>query len=137
MKKLLNLILIILFIILSFSISHAITVTASPNPAILGQNVTININATYSFATPPSCWLEINYGDTGTWFDAGFCSSSPCNLTSNHSYNSLGTYTITVRDKSCTGSLPDPPNPATTLITIQPGPINLTVNPSSIKISGG
>jgi len=136
MKKLLNLILIILFIILSFSISHAITVTASPNPAILGQNVTININATFPFGTP-SCWLEINYGDTGTWFDAGFCSSSPCNLTSNHSYNSLGTYTITVRDKSCTGSLPGPPDPATTLITIQPGPINLSVNPSSIKISGG
>lgn len=139
MRKGLILIIAIFLVILSLKISYAITVTASPNPATVGQSVTININAT--FASTPSCWLQVNYGDTGTWFDAGYCSASlACNLVTNHIYSTPGTYNITVRDKKGPAdciTYPNPPNPASTSVNIQVPSVTLSVFPSSVSIPRG
>ncbi len=126
----------VLFIILSVSVSQAITVTATPNPATVNQNVSVNITAT--FLVTPSCIIETNFGDSPPWVDAGICTVSPCSLSTNHTYTTPGTYTITARSKAgiCINSPPNPPDPATTSIQVQASQVSIsvTVTPSSFRI---
>lgn len=115
---------IISSIILTSGISHAITVIASPNPATVGQNVTINISASFPPVGAPLCVIQTNFGD-GSPIVNGTCTTSPCNLSTSHTYILPGIYTITA------GSLPRsspplPPDPATTSITINCTPLTIT-----------
>lgn len=130
MKRNILIIFIALFFpILSTGISHAITVTATPNPATVNQNVTINITATFggTLTAPPPCTIESNFGNGSPWIDVGTCNFLlTCNLSTNHIYTAPGTYTITARSKTGFCSTPPfAPDPATTLITIQCVTLNM------------
>ncbi|MFQ5901284.1 MAG: S8 family serine peptidase [Thermodesulfobacteriota bacterium] len=125
-------------IILTRGVSSAITVTASPSPAAVGQNVSINVTATF----PPSiesCTIEANFGDGSPWVDAGTCLTTPCSLTANYSYTATGTYIITTRSKSGTCLLlpPNPPDPATTTLQVNQASVSVNVNPSSLSVQRG
>jgi len=124
-RNILILLIAFSFIVLSVRDSLAITVTASPNPATINQNVTVNITAT--FQQTPSCILQVDFGDGSPWIDVGTCSVTACNLNTNHIYTTPGTYTITARSKvdSCTFP-PNPPDPATASVTIQCPSLNIT-----------
>ncbi|MEF9437918.1 MAG: hypothetical protein L0922_03920, partial [Candidatus Mariimomonas ferrooxydans] len=122
-------ILLIIFITLSFviflsGVSQAITVTVSPSPAQVNQNVTVNITANFGF--PPVCMIEANFGDGSPWVDVGNCTVDPCNLSTKYTYSTPGNYTITARSRvaACL-QVPLPPDPATTSITIQCVSLNL------------
>jgi hypothetical protein len=110
MKQKKLILLLVLFLLLSFPvISQAITVTAAPNPAYVGQNISVTVNVVVGIP----CSIDIDYGDnTGTSF---FCSQSCINTTS-HMYSVPGTYTITASgSQNCNAN---PPNPATYSVTI-------------------
>jgi len=134
MKRMLLIIVIALSsITLSAGVTQAITVTASPNPALVNQNVTINIMAT--FPQTLRCIIEANFGDGSPLVDAGTCTTSPCNLITSYIYATPGTYTITARSRanSCP-THPAPPDPATTSVTIQCPSLNIT-SPSTLSSS--
>ncbi len=137
-KKLLIILVILGLMFLKTSVSQAITIIASPNPATVNQNVSVNIMAT--FQQTPICTIEVNFGDGSPWIDAGTCTVSPCNLIRNHIYTNPGTYTITARSNAnlCTFP-PNPPDPVTTSVLIQAPPITLSVSPvpSSFNIPRG
>ncbi len=121
----LMIIVIISSIILTSGISHAITVIASPNPATAGQNVTVNISASFPPSAAPSCVIETNFGDGSPLLSVGTCTTSTCNLSTSHTYILPGIYTITAG--SLTRTLPPlPPDPATTSITINCAPLTIT-----------
>ncbi len=121
----LMIIVIISSIILTSGISHAITVIASPNPATVGQNVTVNISASFPPFGAPSCVIETNFGDGSPLVSVGTCTTSTCNLSTSHTYILPGIYTITARSLSCTLP-PLPPDPARTSITINCAPLTIT-----------
>jgi hypothetical protein len=118
-------IVIISSIILTSGISHAITVIASPNPATVGQNVTVNISASFPPLGAPSCVIQTNFGDRSPVVSVGTCTTSPCNLSTSHTYILPGIYTITAGSLSCTLP-PLLPDPATTSITINCAPLTIT-----------
>jgi hypothetical protein len=134
-NKVLSLVLAVLFIIVAAQGVHAITVTATPNPANTGQNVAIMVNSTYFAPGPFSCALQINFGDGSPVAGVGTCTVTPCTLVTNHVYATPGVYTITAGSSPFTcGLLPAPPNPATTAITITPAAcpaLNIT-SPASL-----
>jgi len=122
-------------IILLNDISHAITVTATPNPATVNQNVTVNINADFSTSgRVPSCAIEVNWGDNTSWVTAGICTTTRCDLVANHIYTIAGHYRITVRSSPDPGlcrTPPEPPDPVTTSVTVRCTPLNIT-SPSTL-----
>lgn len=124
------------FIIVSGEISQAITVTASPNPATVNQNVTVNITASFTaIAAPPLCTIRVDFGDGTPAVNAGTCTFLTCSLVTNHTYTTPGTYTITTRSsENCANSPPTPPDPATTSVTIQCPSLNIT-SPSTLSSS--
>ncbi len=119
------------FIVLLSGISPAITVTATPNPASVNQNVAVNIYTTFPAVRGINCTIEANFGDGSPWVDAGTCTASPCNLSASHIYTTTGTYTITAGSRGACSTPPDPPDPATTSITIQCTALNIT-SPSTL-----
>ena len=121
----LMIIVIISSIILTSGISHAITVIASPNPATVGQNVTVNISASFPVAAAPLCVIQTNFGDGSPVVNVGTCTTSPCNLSTSHTYILPGIYTIIAGSLSCTLP-PLPPDPARTSITINCAPLTIT-----------
>lgn len=121
----LMIIVIISSIILASGISHAITVIASPNPATVSQNVTINISASFPPLGAPLSVIQINFGDGSPIVNVGTCTTSPCNLSASHTYILPGIYTITAGSLTRT-SPPLPPDPATTSITINCAPFTIT-----------
>jgi len=127
MKHKLLFIIVTLFIILIQRQSIAITVTATPNPAVVNQNVVVNINAIFKAGSEvPHCPIEANFGDGSPWVDVGTCTSSPCILSTYHAYSVPGIYLITARSKTMCKMSPMSPDPATTSITIQCPPISIT-----------
>jgi len=118
-------IVIISSIILASGISHAITVIASPNPATVGQNTTVNISASFPPFGAPSCVIQTNFGDRSPVVSVGTCTTSPCNLSTSHTYILPGIYTITAGSLSCTLP-PLLPDPATTSIIINCAPLTIT-----------
>ena len=127
MKHKLLFIIVTLFIILIQRQSIAITVTATPNPAVVNQNVVVNINAIFKAGSEvPHCPIEANFGDGSPWVDVGTCTSSPCILSTYHAYSVPGIYLITARSKTMCKMPPMSPDPATTSITIQCPPISIT-----------
>jgi hypothetical protein len=109
----------VVLVAVSSGISQAIIVTATPNPAKVGQTVTIK--AVADFGATPDCQLRINYGDGSGWINlVPECGSTPCTRTVTHSYTTPGKYIIRVTHAvppDCP-TLPNPPDPATTTITI-------------------
>lgn len=125
-----------IIVIVSGEISQAITVTASPNPATVNQNVTVNITASFTAtAAPPLCTIRVDFGDGTPAVNAGTCTFLTCSLVTNHTYTTPGTYTITTRSsENCANSPPTPPDPATTSVTIQCPSLNIT-SPSTLSSS--
>jgi len=79
-------------IILLSNISYAITIEASPSPALINQGVTAKVAVPY-VSCSPKCDIEINFGDDASWITLqvpqGACASvggpaaclgSACNL---------------------------------------------------------
>lgn len=124
-KMFFMIIAIISSIILTSGISHAITVIASPNPATVGQNVTINVSVSFPPVGAPSCGIQTNFGD-GSPTVNGVCTASPCNLSAGHTYMLPGIYAITAESLPRCSPLPLLPNPATTSITINCAPLTIT-----------
>ena len=124
---LINIVVCTLFVLFSSRVSWAITVTATPSLATVNHIVTVSITAT--FQVTPSCTIEANFGDGSPWVDVGNCLTTPCNLNTNYTYSTSGIYTITARGKqgACLSS-PTPPDPATTLITVNSQPFVVSVN---------
>lgn len=122
------------FLFSSVAVTQAITVTASPNPATVGQNVMVTITAS-SFLSVPWCNVDVNFGDGSPWADAGICaamSPASCTLITNHTYATTGIYAITARkNPACTGNGFVAPDPATTLITVACMPLTIST-PSSL-----
>jgi hypothetical protein len=121
------LIIILSSIIMITSISEAITLSASPT-ATVGQNVTVTITASL-LTSVPSCSVDINFGDSSPWANAGVCnamSPATCILIANHTYTTPGTYTITARkNPGCIGNSLASPDPATRSITINCVPLTM------------
>jgi len=130
--------LTIFYLTLSIDLVYGLTINVSPNPAYINQNVNINITA--EFRTTPSCYLEVNFGDSSQWYEIGYCLTTPCVLTTTHSYNTVGVYTISARSEQqrCM-STPLPPDPVSTQINIRcPGTLLDIITPSILPhgISG-
>jgi len=119
---------VISFIFLTVDATHAITLSASPNPATIGQNVAVTITASLVVSVP-SCNVDINFGDGSPWANAGTCnamSPATCTLTANHTYTTPGAYTITARkNPGCTGNAFTSPDPTTSPITIKCVPLTM------------
>ncbi|HFC98326.1 MAG TPA: hypothetical protein ENJ40_07715 [Thermosulfurimonas dismutans] len=128
---------LIIFLGLLSGVARAITVTASPTTANVGD--TINVTATATFLTTPSCTLRINFGDGSGWSTLGNCVVSPCTLSTSHVYSSAGTFTITVEsDPVFCATPPNPPDPATTTVNIlSPLTVTGTVSPSAVRVPRG
>jgi len=130
---------IISSIILTSGISHATTVIASPNPATVGQNVTINVTSEFVHnPVPPGtgpCNISTNFGDGSPLFYQN-CTTTPCSVTINHVYITPGTFAITATAGCNPGAdnAPRQPNPVTTTLTVSCTPLNIT-SPSTL-ISG-
>lgn len=129
MRYIVSCFLVIMTVMIT-SPAEAITVTATPNPAVAGQTVTINIITPLTVSPP--CNIEIDYGEGGGFVPAGTCTFSPCNITRTHTYSTPGTYTIAVRSTSFAGgSCAAPPDPAYTTLVVQ-CPALAFVSPSGL-----
>lgn len=134
-RNVLKFFILVLYIFCFPCFLYAISLNASPNPAFTNQNVSFTI--TSSFSATPSCYIEINFGDSQNWHEVGFCNMMQCVLTANHSYSNPGTYTVTARKEAqkCMSS-PLPPDPVTLQLTVQcPGGI-LEIISNSILPAG-
>lgn len=122
----------LVLVILSAGRVHAITITASPNPATTGQAVAVNITA--FFVGTVMCPLEVNFGDSALWSPAGTCGGGTCNLSVNHVYSTPGTFTLSARSQSCFPG-PSAPDPATAVITVSAAQsLSASAAPSSFRI---
>jgi hypothetical protein len=105
-----------IFVIISFGVAQAVTVSSSPNPSDEGQSVTANMSALFPGGSV-SCTLQINWGDSTSWQNLPACSASPCIRSANHTFTAPGIYTISVRPGFFCSTPPNPPtNPSTTQI---------------------
>ncbi|HEB70296.1 MAG TPA: hypothetical protein ENI88_11850, partial [Desulfobulbus sp.] len=110
--------------------ASAVSISASPRSASVGQPVRISVQSSYS-STVPSCFMQINYGDGSGWTNVPpACSTPPCTNTTTHAYATPGTYTIQARlnpanDPDC-GLFLLPPATASTSVTISNQDITLT-----------
>ena len=102
MKRLFSAFCLFLLLIFYTSSALAMTLNINPNPARVGQAVTMNISLSlmpsYLITAPPSIYCEvlIDYGD-GSSGRAGVCRSMICNLTAHHTYSSPGEYLVVAR----------------------------------------
>jgi len=121
----------ILFLILFLSSLNlkGISISATPNPGAVGQNITFEISAQFDWRVF-TCPIQINFGDSSNWYEAGVCTTTPCNLTINHTYSTPGWYTATAQS-NCPSTPPLPPDPAFTSVTINCPPLSIT-SPSSL-----
>ena len=119
---------VISFVFLTADVTHAITLNAFPNPALIGLNVRVTITASLVVSVP-SCNVDINFGDGSPLANAGTCnamSPATCTLIANHTYTTPGTYTITAtKNPGCTGNAFTSPDPATISITINCVPLTM------------
>lgn len=108
--------------------SEAMTVTASPSSATVGQSVTITVSSSYPAGMfSPNCTLEVNFGDGSGWSSLSACTTLSCVRTITHVYATPGVFTITAQGKSgaCIPA-PNPPYPGVTTLTIQCTSISIT-----------
>lgn len=117
----------LIMMIVSTGTSYAIIITATPNPVEAGQEVEITVISTYG--ARPNCDIFINFGDGSGRIPLGNCSVSPCTLTTTHTYEEPGNFTISAR--SIIGTCidpPDSPDPARTAIRVmEPPPLPPTI----------
>ncbi|MFZ3138073.1 MAG: putative Ig domain-containing protein [Thermodesulfovibrionales bacterium] len=123
---------VISFIFLTVDVTHAITLSASPNPAAIGQNVTATVTASYSPAAAP-CGVQIRFAATETFTNLGSC-TTPCNIT--HVYSSPGLYTVTAQaiPPPLTGGCvsASPPSSVSTNVTVNCPALSIT-SPSTLS----
>ncbi len=122
MKKYLFLSVFILFYFTVFSeVCRAITVTASPSPAVVNQTVTVTVDSSYAIGpAAPSCTLAVNFGDGSPWQALSPCTATPCTRTITHTFTTPGNYIITARSRANSCSTPPTgPDPATTSLTVR------------------
>jgi hypothetical protein len=149
MKRILLILFIVsLFILITSGISQAITVSASPDPSLVNQIVSVNVNVENNviFEIPQNCTVQTDFGDNTSpaTHICSFSGQEICSRSSLHMYTSPGTFTIT---SSTTCAFVLAPNPATTTVTIispppppsQPPPpvaggVSVSVIPSSFSI---
>lgn len=128
----------VMFLLVSATGSHAMTVTVTPSTVDVGKAVSVRIEAKEvqratsgaEFCTAGNCQLEVNFGDNSPNVTASgrFAATSnfePSNqvstFTATHTYSRVGTYTITVRSKNCgQGCIVAAPNPATKTVVVMP-----------------
>ncbi len=129
MKKFFLFIIILLLANLANPV-YSITLRIFPNPARVNERVNVTITA--SFNVTPTCDIEIDFGDGSAPINLGTCYTNPCVLTASHTYTTPGYYTITAkRSPSFCYTPPDPPDPATsnvTVLDIQCTPLNIVSN---------
>ena len=135
------LITIISFIFVSTGISQAITISANPNPATVGQNVTINVQTCTSYGCEVGTLssVNINFGDgspavtipvtrqsTVKSYNHDTCWGDLSNNNIARTYNNPGKYTITAKSEPGGTCRPYPPDPATTVIIVSCTPLMIT-----------
>jgi len=120
---------VISFIFLTVDVTHAITVSATPNPAAIGQTVNATVTASYPTSAAP-CGVQIRFAATETFTNLGSC-ITPCNIT--HVYSSPGLYTVTVQTIPSAGGCGSafPPSPVSTNVTINCPALSIT-SPSAL-----
>lgn len=129
MKK--YLILFYLFLFVSSRV-FSISVSSTPNPGIVGQNVRFDILANFDYIDF-ICPIAINFGDSSSWYDVGNCTASHCNLSIDYVYNTPGYYTATVQS-NCPATPPEPPDPAFTSVVINC--VSLSINSPTVLPEG-
>jgi hypothetical protein len=130
-SNILMLISMIIAVLIVFTVpqAQAVTVTATPNPAGIGQNVFISTTASFVNQIPPNgpCGISINFGDNTQIFSQT-CNTNPCAVNTIHVYAGLGSYTITAT-ASCSQNFnnnPIAPNPVSTTLAVQCLPLSIT-----------
>ena len=118
------------FIILSLSaveMAGAITVTASPNPAYVGQNVSIGVNATI---TRVPCAITVSYGDGATSLLT--CNAlGGCTQTYSHSYAISGTYPVSAGVAAAAACTAAPAGLVSLNVTCRPFSMTTTTLPDA------
>jgi len=111
-------------VIVAYGPAWAITLRLSPTPALVGQQV--NLEVTVRVTSTTGEILQVNYGDGSGWQNVANLPGQtamfplpPITGTFNHTYSTPGTYIIEVRTASGGGVAP--PNPATTKIGVNRG----------------
>lgn len=133
--------------------ARALTLTVSPNPARVGEKVSVEaeswINATsLSDARRPSaqvgideCGVTIKFGDGGSV--ALTCSSDePCAVAASHTYAAAGAYTLTATGKCGSGSGLYFPAPATAkrslVVNAAASPaVSIAADPATVRVPHG
>lgn len=116
---------ILFLILLLISINlKAISISATPDPGIVNQNIRFDIFANFDYIDF-ICPIEINFGDSSNWYTVGNCSTSNCYLSIDYVYNTPGYYTVTVQS-NCPDTPPAPPDPAYLSVRINCTSLSIT-----------
>lgn len=106
--------IIVALVLCAVTDALAITVSASPNPAIINKAVTFTIAVTTD--SPPSD-IYISFGDArGDGRLVGTVTQTDSTLQITHIYDKAGIYTISVHDADFDA---EPPNPATMTLRVE------------------
>ncbi len=128
MKRVSTLIVVLLLVSLLPTAASAVSISASPRSASVGQQVSITLHSSYTSIVTP-CFIQINYGDGSGWINVPpACATPPCTNAITHAYTTPGTYRIQARtnpsDYDCVALL-IPPTTASTTVTVSTQEIDL------------
>jgi hypothetical protein len=104
------------------ALAGAISISVSPNPAVVNQQVRAAINASFPVGVSGPCGLQVNFGDGSGWRPAGSCDFvTSCTRVVNYTYAVAGTYQVSARSNpnpAICAVPPTGPDPASTSIQI-------------------
>lgn len=110
---------IIATLLLMTGTAQAITISATPNPATIGQPVLFTIGTSFVTTVPTSCSLTVDYGDGA--IQAGIIPApGTSTLTVSHTYVAGGSFQAVVQSTGCGAVAPQPapPDPASVTVVI-------------------
>lgn len=111
-KKLLRFLFMMIPTVLATGTAGAITLTASPNPAIVNEAVTFTI--AISTDSPP-CNVYISFGDSRSNTLVGTATQIDSTFQITHTYTQTGVYTVSAFDDTM---IAEPPNPVTMTLQV-------------------
>jgi hypothetical protein len=129
MKRIMTILcLSLVFTLCWIGMARAVTLTATPSPAYVGQNVLVNVNA---LVTVAPCPITVSYGE-GPPTILTCSTTGPCVRSLSHIYNSASTYLLSASGPVASACTAAPGSTINLLVTCPPLGITTAALPNGI-----
>jgi len=120
--------------------AQAVTISASPTSANVGQNISFIVRSTYNSLPYSGCYMQIDFGDGSGWINmTPPCTDNSCTNRTSHAYSAAGSYRVRTQVDPSNPDCPvliEDPKTASTAVTITE-PVQEPAEPQEINLPDG